>query len=71
MEEILEVKTASVVRVSEVLGDDASAADVQADESGNDADRTRYQRMFWEPTVENKVCALIALRRIYLTMLLQ
>jgi len=54
MEELLGTKTHSILRVSDAFGEDTVAADVQADESGNDAARTRYQRMFWEPTAENK-----------------
>ncbi|KAI0803188.1 eukaryotic mitochondrial regulator protein-domain-containing protein, partial [Irpex lacteus] len=53
MEELLGVKKESITRISDALGEDTVAADSQADESGNDAARTRYQRMFWEPTPEN------------------
>ncbi|KAI0095224.1 eukaryotic mitochondrial regulator protein-domain-containing protein, partial [Irpex rosettiformis] len=53
MEELLAVKKESITRLSDSLGEDTIAADSQADESGNDAARMRYQRMFWEPTPEN------------------
>lgn len=58
MEELLGVKKESITRISDALGEDTVAADSQADESGNDAARTRYQRMFWEPTPENAVSCL-------------
>ncbi|KAI0684764.1 eukaryotic mitochondrial regulator protein-domain-containing protein, partial [Cytidiella melzeri] len=53
MEELLGVKEHSIARISDALGEDAIAADEQADESGNDTARMRYQRMFWEPTIEH------------------
>lgn len=65
MEEILAVKMVSIVQMSDVLGEDASAADVQADESGNDAARTRYQRMFWEPAGEHKVPFRLVFLRVW------
>lgn len=58
MEELLGAKKESITRISDALGEDANAADSQADESGNDAARTRYQRMFWEPAAEHAVCML-------------
>lgn len=55
MEEILDVKPVSTGIKASALSEDALAADAQADESENNASRTRYQRMFWEPTTETTV----------------
>lgn len=58
MEKLLDVKTKSIVRISDALSEDANAADIQADDSESEAARTRYTRMFWEPTIEHQVCLI-------------
>lgn len=35
---------------------DTMDADIQDQEEANDHARDRYQRLFWEPVVENQVC---------------
>ena len=39
------------------LGDDAVEAD-EVSEVTKDVARARYQRLFWEPVVEGKVCTV-------------
>ncbi len=42
-------------RAAEELGEDAVEAD-ELSEATKDVARARYQRLFWEPVVEGKVC---------------
>lgn len=52
---------------AESLGQDATLADADYDEVGNDKARHRYQRMFWEPHAEDNVRLVlvqIPLRRL-------
>ncbi|KAI0073951.1 hypothetical protein K474DRAFT_1666025 [Panus rudis PR-1116 ss-1] len=57
MEEILGVKESSrnrTLSTTDGLGEDATKADLQAESPENAAARDRYQRMFWEPTIEGR-----------------
>ena len=56
MEHILDVPEAP--RPSKELSSDAIDAD-QLSEETKDIARNRYQRLFWEPVVEGKVCSLL------------
>lgn len=69
MEEILGVAQdrqtrRSLTRGADELGEDTTAADLQLEAEGSDSARDRYQRMFWEPVAEGKVCLIISLHLI-------
>lgn len=40
----------------DMLGEDATEADMQMDADEHNRARERYQRLFWEPVVEGQVC---------------
>ena len=44
-------------RAAQELGEDAVEAD-ELSEATKDVARARYQRLFWEPVVEGKVCTV-------------
>ena len=53
MESMLKVRDTSDVPLNRSISD--VAADFQNDIEGNNRDRDRYQRHFWEPVVEGEV----------------
>ena len=52
----VDTRSTSGVTVKE-LGEDAVEAD-ELSEATKDVARARYQRLFWEPVVEGKVCTV-------------